>query len=822
MRSLRIPKRSYSLLIMLVAPLLALALPGVGWGLITNFVEIDGLVRFSSTVGTCEGGSDAGCPCSIATGVCSTSGVACSSGVCAAFDWANGPASAGVCSAPTVGVPISCPGMDGLFDGGVFNGAKEAPSPPTYIGSDPTIPAGGVAFGVDALGISTADAHACNTGTSFGNSCGTDADCGGVPGSCILCGTGDPTVYTGQGSETNNDALGGMTFNTATVPNKDDIDNVYAIAHLDPFPPTGASTDISEVYSAFERTINNGDSHVDLEFLQDTITLSAPCKGHLVGQRSAGDLLFSVEFTKGGVSGSPTLRTWLCDPTGLAGNTQGKCVGGTNDGSACTFLADCPQGRCGCDPIPAGKTTPAYSAPTTIGGALGTPAFNATQSVSCGGWTCRNPDGTPALRCVNPGGKNDGLACTTNGAACTDGGICQLALGFNEFYELGVNLKAAGFAGCINSFLPHTRSSQQFTATLKDFALLRFVTCQSAVTVTKSCTCAPNSTGDTIKVDISGQVCNPSTSSESVTLTSLTNDQPGTTFAGQCAPGTTALAPGDCCDYTGTYSESSTCTPTDSVTATVKGAVSGVTKTKTSDPAVCSCGTRGITVDKKCDCAVNNAGTGINVSFSGQVCNTGDLALSGVSLTDDQGGVTTPPSSTLAPGTCSPYSGSYASTAANPCSNSDTVTVNGGSAICPQALTPATKAASCTCAVTPRISVTKCCTNALVPDGAGHAVAMVSYSGQVCAKDSGGNSNVQLTGVTLSDDKGGVTTPPSSTLAPGACSSFSGSYFPTDLTCSATDTVTVSGSGICSTSPPPATASDTCTLCTDKTCLPPP
>jgi hypothetical protein len=83
----------------------------------------------------------------------------------------------------------------------------------------------------------------------------------------------------------------------------------------------------------------------------------------------------------------------------------------------------------------------------------------------------------------------------------------------------------------------------------------------------------------------------------------------------------------------------------------------------------------------------------------------------------------------------------------------------------------------------------------------------------VCASDGGVNSDVQLTGVTVSNDKGGITSEDCDTLARGACCSFSGFYFPTDPnTCSASDTITGSGSGICSTSAS-NTGSKTCTLC---------
>ena len=74
------------------------------------------------------------------------------------------------------------------------------------------------------------------------------------------CGSGDPTAYTGAGSETNGSLLSTDTYGTASVPNKDDLSNVYALAHV--------TATTNEVFFGAERVINNGDSHIDLEFLQ--------------------------------------------------------------------------------------------------------------------------------------------------------------------------------------------------------------------------------------------------------------------------------------------------------------------------------------------------------------------------------------------------------------------------------------------------------------------------------------------------------------------------------------------------------------------------
>src|SRR5262249_32492966 len=80
---------------------------------------------------------------------------------------------------------------------------------------------------------------------------------------------------------------------------------------------------------------------------------------------------------------------------------------------------------------------------------------NSTGAIPCGGWACRNADGTQAANLLT-----------------------------NDLMEGGVDLLQLGFTGCISSFLPHTRSAQSFTATLKDFALVRFNTCGNPHIVT--------------------------------------------------------------------------------------------------------------------------------------------------------------------------------------------------------------------------------------------------------------------------------------------------------------------------------------------------
>lgn len=347
----------------------------------------------------------------------------------ASYDWANEGANAAAgrqCTqtAVTGGTLIQCNGIGGLFDGGTFRGATTVPKDPAYIGNDPTILAHG--FQVDPLSV----------------------DVG-------ACGTGDPTVFTSVGGEVNGDDLNSETYTTGSVPNKDEISNVYAISHQD--PPNafdGDPDNINEIFAGFERVINNGDSHVDLEFLQEDVSLvpgskpaQFPCSGKFQGHRSEGDLLLAVDFTQGGTLGGFALYEWVC------GDFP-------------------PTVRKICDPVKAtGKKTPPHYAQVTDPAKLEAveQRVNSGGPVDCGGWACRNADGT----------QNNVIAT-------------------NELYEVGIDLAKLGFEGCLSTFLPHTRSSQSFTATLKDFEVIKFNTCTPSTDLDKSASANEIVTGESV------------------------------------------------------------------------------------------------------------------------------------------------------------------------------------------------------------------------------------------------------------------------------------------------------------------------------------
>jgi hypothetical protein len=298
------------------------------------------------------------------------------------YDWSNPGA------LTTTGGTYSRAGTGGLFDGGHFNGSTTPPTAPTLTGpaaADSTIAAAG--FKVDPLSVDVTS-----------------------------CGSGDPTVYTGTGGETNGDIIGSDTFSTGSTPNKDDLSNVYAVAHKD-----GA---VNEVFFGAERVINNGDSHMDFEFLQGTVSIPNACSGSFTGNRTQGDFLLAIDFTQGGALGGSTLYRWQCD----------------------TVFNAAHNGQV-CNPLKSGNKGAAHYQAT--GNNAITLLVNGGGDVPCGGWVCRNPDGSASTTILK-----------------------------NELLEGGIDLQALGFTGCVSTFLPHTRSSQSFTATLKDFEIIPFNTCR--------------------------------------------------------------------------------------------------------------------------------------------------------------------------------------------------------------------------------------------------------------------------------------------------------------------------------------------------------
>ena len=263
-----------------------------------------------------------------------------------------------------------------------------------------------------------------------------------------LKGLTDATTFSGAGgSNKNNDAISPADcaartppligsacdlwhWDAGNVPAKDDLVNAYAYAVI---PTSGDLEDDLIIYSGLERLDESGDSHIDLEFLQNSVSIvdgalsgqdAIPCNDpgqdttpcEFSGIRTPGDVIVSMDFVQGGGIGEVTVREW---------NGSQYVLEGIAAGEGCNVL----NRIC---------------------------AFNNGTSIDGGPWP--NLDKTGAT-------------------------VTQLLP--NAFTELGVNVtELLGFTPCISTVMGKTRSSSSFTAELKDFTAPRsFPICSAAIEI---------------------------------------------------------------------------------------------------------------------------------------------------------------------------------------------------------------------------------------------------------------------------------------------------------------------------------------------------
>jgi hypothetical protein len=235
----------------------------------------------------------------------------------------------------------------------------------------------------------------------------------------------------------------------------------------------------------------------------------------------------------------------------------------------------------------------------------------------------------------------------------------------------------------------------------------------------------------------------------------------------------------------------------------------------------------GISITKACDSATYDPATGLFTDhFSGTVTNTGIGTLYNVTVTDtpSNGTPQTFNLGTLAGGQSATFSGTFTTTQ-NPATNNASVVGSSSPDGTGNVSATADQATCPTLALNPRFSVDKTCTVVLVVVNGVIQVA-VDYRGTVCAASStsgGTPSDVFIDSVSVRDDNG---TPDPSTgddttisigsLAPGACATYSGRYFPGTVPISPvsfSDTVHASGTGRQGVGAVSSVATANCPLC---------
>lgn len=213
------------------------------------------------------------------------------------------------------------------------------------------------------------------------------------------------------------------------VNSKIDIMNAYAAAYTDPV------TSHEILYFALERNTNTGDANVGFWFLQDDVNCSSTGgAAAFTGDHSDGDLLIVSAFTKGGDVSTIDVYRWD-DPDGAGGSP------GSLNTTPVAHGVDCR------DPL-TGVDDPACAAANNTA--------NGTNGTITTPWLTAN--------------FKDGVGHS---------------LRTGELFEGGLDLTAKGLGGrCFNTFIGDTRSSQELTATLFDYARGVLGECTSDIVTT--------------------------------------------------------------------------------------------------------------------------------------------------------------------------------------------------------------------------------------------------------------------------------------------------------------------------------------------------
>jgi hypothetical protein len=375
------------------------------------------------------------------------------------------------------------------------------------------------------------------------------------------------------------------------------------------------------IYFGADRFANDGDAQLGFWFFQSSVAPVAG--GTFSGQHTVGDLLILANFSNGGAVATIEVLEWV----GEGGNEGG----GTLNQLVAPGVATCAPGFTG-DVCAIANLAPT-SAPWSY-----TPKSG--------------PAGTfPA----------------------------------NSFFEGGINVSAI-FASegqalpCFASFLAETRSSTSVNATLKDFVSGEFPVC--GVDITKVCGAASVNPLGGFDYAYTGTVTNTGAGTLYDVIVSDPLGTPSTVNLG-------TLGPNETKNYGGTIVNSSMnggFNNTASVTAALLPGGAVAVSDETSDACEPTQVSPSMSVDKACEPELVSSGGQVivRVKLTGNICNTSTLlTLSGLSATDDPAATISIVKTTLIPGECTEYSGSYLPSSANPspgqASFSDTVTVTGTS-----------------------------------------------------------------------------------------------------------------------------------------------
>ncbi|MCI0589824.1 MAG: hypothetical protein L0323_23670 [Planctomycetes bacterium] len=644
------------------------------------------------------------------------------------------------------------------------------------------------------------------------------------------------SVFAGGGSK---DLLDIPSWGHADgpVPDKDDIRDAFAAGYINSVEEGSNHVGDLILYFGADRFANSGSASIGFWFFQQPVSL-AP-NGTFQGVHEIGDLLILSEFTQGGSVSTVMIYEWVgsggsdgtldlvfsgadCASAApddlLCGTVNSQTVAAPwpftpKTGAAGTFppgslfegginvSALVPDSCCFTGFLAETRSSASVSATLKdfVLGSLNTCGLRVTKTPSVTGVCAGEAQVDYAYEVCNDGARPlfvnlvDDAGTPGNPAddVDVDGGQgFTLEPGACQSFFRSATLVATG--------PPPFAVTDTVTATAQGYAAggrvctssvvatagatVTFYDC--AIDVTAHCQDAP-APGQPITV--TGTVCN--SGQVAVHLTTLVDDRTG---ALACS-GPDPLPPGGCCTFTTTYVPTS---PSSTITVSATGeAVGGGTVVADASSATCQVDCApAIQVSAACQDA---PGPGQPIAFTGTVTNTGNAALSDVTVVDEHAGLVLGPIS-LAPSETALFSGFYVPTA-NP--SGSLVTASGTvESVC--ALPPVSDTASSTCAVecAPAIEVTSACQAAPAPG------QPIPFTGTVT-----NTGDANLTDVTVVDQHAGLLLGPIA-LAPDQSASFSGSYVPTANPSSSVVTASGTVESVCALPPVSDTASSTCAV----------
>jgi hypothetical protein len=424
-------------------------------------------------------------------------------------------------------------------------------------------------------------------------------------------GQGD-TILTGGGTKDIYDFSKWLWKQTATtsVQDKDDIIHAAATAITLPNGHTG-------IYFMADRFDNSGDSQMGFWFVQDSNVgtnnnAQGGASGGFNGHHVDGDILIVAHFVTGGSAPEIEVFQWSGGVNGtintIVSSNARKCDSSSGSQTLCAIV-------------------------------------NAN-------------DGETALQpFLNKSG--------------------QTTYGHGEIMEGGIDLQAifGDNTPCISTFFAETRSSQSPTSTLSDFtAPVPFPLCH--MSITKNCTgAAVNADGSTVHYGFNGTLTNDGQGS--LFSIAITDVPPSNVIANSLLFTKDALP--DVCvingqnvpclkkthsiGYSGSYNTNSV-GGKNHVDAVAGSSPGGNSVTASADWPLDAQGqplckptiTKGLTLTKSCTASLapNGSSIKVHIGVTGNVCNTGNIDLTGVTVTDSVIGTILGPLS-LEPGACQNY-----------------------------------------------------------------------------------------------------------------------------------------------------------------------